>query len=254
MTAHEQFGEDLALYALGVLEGDERTALERHLADCASCNRELEQLRGDTGMLALEAAGPAPPQRSRKRLLEAIALESPARVGEVRTRRWTLAPVLTSIVLAVFAIVLWREDIQQKKRIDSLQSEITQNAGVLEHAKMVIAMLEAPDAVRVSLAPSQTKPQPHGKAMYLPQKGALIFMASNMPMPPPAKTYEVWLVPMSGSPMPAGTFKPDAQGSATVMMPPLPSGIQAKAFAVTIENEGGSQTPTMPMVLVGEGQ
>jgi anti-sigma-K factor RskA len=254
MTAHEQYGEDLALYALGVLEGDERSTLERHLAECASCRRELEQLRGDLGVLALEAAGPAPPQRSRKRLLDAIALESRPRAVEVRTRWWALTPVFASLVLAVFAIMLWRENVQQKKRIDALQGEITQNAGVLEHAKMVIAMLEAPDAVRVSLSPGQTKPQPHGKAMYLPQKGALIFMASNMPMPPPAKTYEVWLVPMKGAPMPAGTFMPDAHGSATVMMPPLPSGVQAKAFAVTVENEGGSQTPTMPMVLVGEGQ
>jgi anti-sigma-K factor RskA len=253
MTAHQQYGEDLALYALGVLEGEERSALERHLAECASCRRELEQLRGDLGMLALEAAGPAPPQRSRKRLLDAVALESRPRAIEVRTRWWALAPVFASLVLAIFAIMLWRENEQQKRHIDALQAELAQNATTLEHAKMVIAMLESPDAVRVSLSPAQKPPQPHGKAMYLPQKGALIFMASNMPMPPPAKTYEVWLVPMNGAPMPAGTFKPDARGSATVMMPPLPSGVQAKAFAVTVENEGGSQTPTMPMVLVGEG-
>src|ERR1041385_7077553 len=121
MTAHEQYGEDLALYALGVLEGDERSTLERHLAACASCRRELEQLRGDLGVLALEAAGPAPPQRSRKRLLDAIALESRPRAVEVRTRWWALTPVFASLVLAVFAIMLWRENVQQKKRIDALQ-------------------------------------------------------------------------------------------------------------------------------------
>ena len=253
MTAHEQHGEDLALYALGALEGEERTALEQHLAGCPSCRRELERLRGDVGLLALEVAGPAPPQRSRKRLLEAVAGEARPRAVEVKTRWWALTPVFASLVLAVFAIMLWRENAQQKQRIDALQTELTQNSATLEHAKMVITMLESPDAVRVSLSPSQKPPQPHGRAMYLPQKGALIFMASNMPMPPPTKTYEVWLVPMSGAPMPAGTFTPDSHGSATVMMPPLPSGVQAKAFAVTVENEGGSQTPTMPMVLVGEG-
>jgi anti-sigma-K factor RskA len=253
MTAHEQYAEDLALYALGSLEGEELSAMERHLEECASCRRELEQLRGDLGMLALEVAGPAPPQRSRKRLLEAIALESRPRVAEARPRWWTWVPVFASIVLAVVAIALWRENVQRGRRIGALQAEISQNAGTLEHAKMVIAMLESPDAVRVSLAPGQTKPQPHGKAMYLPQKGALIFMASNMPMPPQSKTYEVWLVPVTGAPIPAGTFMPDQSGSATVMMPPLPSGVQAKAFAVTVENQGGSQTPTMPMVLVGQG-
>jgi anti-sigma-K factor RskA len=34
-------------------------------------------------------------------------------------------------------------------------------------------------------------------------------------------------------------------------MPPLPKGIEAKAFGVTVEDEGGSQTPTMPIIMAG---
>jgi hypothetical protein len=33
MSAHEQFADDLALLALGALQGDERVALEKHLED-----------------------------------------------------------------------------------------------------------------------------------------------------------------------------------------------------------------------------
>ena len=61
MSPHEQFADDLALLAMGQLQGDERAALEKHLEGCAACRRELEQLRGDTALLALSAAGPAPP-------------------------------------------------------------------------------------------------------------------------------------------------------------------------------------------------
>ena len=75
MSGHEQFAEDLALYALGSLQGDELAALEKHLQECSSCRRELEQLRGDMGLLALATAGSAPPQRSRQRLLDAVARE-----------------------------------------------------------------------------------------------------------------------------------------------------------------------------------
>jgi anti-sigma-K factor RskA len=35
-------------------------------------------------------------------------------------------------------------------------------------------------------------------------------------------------------------------------MPPLPKGVEAKAFGVTVENEGGSTTPTQPIILAGE--
>ena len=75
MSAHEQYADDLALLALGQLQEDERAALETHLEGCAACRRELEQIRGDMALLALSAAGPAPPKRSRERLLKAIAKE-----------------------------------------------------------------------------------------------------------------------------------------------------------------------------------
>ena len=58
MSVHEQFAEDLALYALGGLPGDERVALEKHLPECSACRRELEELRGDMALMALSAAGP----------------------------------------------------------------------------------------------------------------------------------------------------------------------------------------------------
>jgi hypothetical protein len=38
-----------------------------------------------------------------------------------------------------------------------------------------------------------------------------------------------------------------------VMNPPLPIGLEAKAFAVTIEPEQGSATPTMPILMMGAG-
>jgi len=75
MSLHEQYAEDLALHALNALEGDVRASLEKHLESCSGCRQELEQLRGDSVLLAMSTAGPKPPQRSRQRLLEAIAKE-----------------------------------------------------------------------------------------------------------------------------------------------------------------------------------
>src|SRR6266853_163647 len=177
MSAHEQFADDLALLALGALQGDERVTLERHLAECSSCRRELKWLRGDMALLALSASGPAPPRRSRERLLKAVAKEPRA----------------------------------------------------------------------------QTPPQPQGKAIYVRDRSSLIFLASNMPSLPPQKAYELWLIPTNGAPIPAGVFKPDVRGSATVIEPPLPAGVEAKAFAITVEPEQGSSTPTMPIVMMGAG-
>ena len=105
-----------------------------------------------------------------------------------------------------------------------------------------------------SVAKGATPPLPTGRATYVPSKGALIFLASNLEPLQPAKTYELWLIPAGEgqNPIPAGTFRPDARGNASVSMPPLPKGVEAKAFGVTVEDEGGSATPTMPIVLAGE--
>jgi anti-sigma-K factor RskA len=73
-----------------------------------------------------------------------------------------------------------------------------------------------------------------------------------MPPIPLNKAYELWLIPANGSaPIPAGLFKPNAQGTAAILKPPLPTGVEAKTFAVTIEPEAGSSAPTSQPTLVG---
>jgi len=253
MTGHEQFAEDLTLYALGSLEGDAVDVVERHLEECAACRQELARLEGEMALLALTTAGPSPPQRARQRLLKAIGRE-PRSLRTVLTRRrwWTLAPLFASLVLAVFGILLWRENVRQRDRIEALRADAASNQATFEEAKHLLALLTDPSAMHVTLVAAQSKPQPAGKAIYMPGNGALVFMASNLAPLRPAKTYELWLMPMHGEkPVPAATFKPDPHGNAMVMMPPMTAGIEARTFAVTIEPEGGSATPTMPMVLAG---
>ncbi|MBE7181400.1 MAG: anti-sigma factor, partial [Terriglobus roseus] len=68
---------------------------------------------------------------------------------------------------------------------------------------------------------------------------------------PAGKVYELWLMPSDGSaPIPAGTFTPDASGNATLIASNFQK-VAAKGFAITAEPAGGSQTPTLPILLVG---
>jgi anti-sigma-K factor RskA len=254
MSAHEQFADDLALLALGQLQGDERAALEKHLEGCAACRRELEQLHGDMALLALSAAGPAPPKRSRERLLKAIAKERRTPKAATRPWGWTLVPWLASAVFAVAAIFFFQQSDGLSQRVAELQGESAQQQVQLERAREVVATLTSSDAVRVTLVAAQAPPQPQGKAIYVRNRSSLVFIANNMPALPAQKSYELWLIPTSGAPIPAGVFKPDAHGSATVIQPPLPAGVEAKAFAITIEPEQGSVTPTMPIVMMGAGE
>jgi anti-sigma-K factor RskA len=254
MTAHEQFAEDLALHALGVLEGDDRAALEKHLEACAPCRRELEQLRGDTALMALSTAGPTPPQRARRRLLDAVAREPRRASAPARQGWWTLVPWAAAAALAAGLVAVGLQDLNLQRRIAGLLNQAAQQQAELQQAREVVSTLTATDAMRVTLVAAKTPPQPEGKAIYVRDRSSLIFLASNFQSLPAQKAYELWLIPIIGAPIPAGLFKPDAHGSATVINPPLPTGVEAKAFAITVEPESGSAAPTMPILMIGAGE
>jgi anti-sigma-K factor RskA len=135
----------------------------------------------------------------------------------------------------------------QASRVDQLTADVAS-------ARQVMDTMTDSSAMRVTLTKGKTAPAPQGKATYVASKGALIFLASNLEQLQPGKTYELWLIPAAagGSPLPAGTFRPDERGNASVIMPPLPKGVEAKAFGVTVEDEGGSATPTQPIILAGQ--
>lgn len=270
MNEHEQYAEDLALYALDALQGEERAKLEQHLATCAACRLELEQLRGDTALLALSATGPRPPQRARQKLLDAIAREprtiSPRQAEqgsnqaapEARQERgiglWGWVGWAVTAVLVVFAVSLWQENSALRQTVASASSQVAESRREAEELRKIAAPILEPEAQRVTLVAVKAPPQPQGKAFYLRNRSSLVFLANNMPALPPQKAYELWLIPVSGAPIPAGVFKPDAHGSASVVNPPLPAGTEAKAFAITVENEAGAATPTAPILMMGAGE
>ncbi len=257
MSVHEQFAEDLALYALGCLEGDEKAPLEKHLEECASCRRELEQLRGDAALLALSASGPRPPARAQARLMDAIAKEprgasSPSQ--DLSVRWWAVWGWAAAVAMIVVVAAVWNQNAKLKSSVAELHGLSEQQRFELEQARHVVDTLVAQDTQRVDVVQVGAKqPPPQGKAIYSRQTSGLIFVASNLRPLPPQKAYELWIIPTNGAPIPAGVFKPDARGGAVVVNPPIPAGVEAKAFAITIEPEAGSMKPTMPIVMMGAG-
>jgi anti-sigma-K factor RskA len=260
MKTHEQFADDLALYALEELTGSERRELEQHLDTCASCWREVQALRGDLSLLALSGAGPRPPARSKDRLMRAIAAEprgvsasSPAAVPR-RGLSWGLIPAVVALGLLVAVGTLWTKNQGLRHNLESLARLYRGTGEQLQQANERLRLLSAPDAVQVSLSPQSEPRKPHATAIYSPSQRRMMLMASNLAPVPAGKAYELWIIPTEGAPINAGVFKPDERGNAVVLDHAMPEGVVAKAFAVTIEDEAGSDKPTSPILIVGAGE
>jgi anti-sigma-K factor RskA len=255
MSVHEQFADDILLHALGELTSAQLVELDKHLKTCADCRQELEQLRGDMALLALSATGAEPPQRSRERLMAAIAKE-PRRAQLVQQRQpkpvawWRPLEWALGAAAAVAIVFLLHQNSNLHRQIAGLEADSAAQQQQLTQAKEMMASLTSADAEHFILVAAKTPPQPQGKAIYVRRSGALVFLANNMPKLPPQKAYELWLIPTTGAPIPAGVFKPGASGNATVINPPLPAGIEAKTFAITVEPEAGSAAPTSQPVMV----
>jgi hypothetical protein len=249
----EHLIDDLMLFALRELPTEQAAEVQRHLDDCPRCRRELEEINSGMALLALSTVASSAPQRSRQRLLNAIRQEPrEARRFVMRRPWWSFMPMVAAVVLVAFGLMLWRENVSLRHRLEVTQQQADDRQASLERSKMVLDALTSPESSHFAMVASKFRPVPEGRASYMTKTGTLVFTALHLQQLPPQKTYQLWLIPANGSaPMPCGMFKPDAQGAASIIMPVMEKNVSPKTFAVTVEPEGGSETPTMPIVMAG---
>ncbi|MFM9367006.1 anti-sigma factor family protein [Streptomyces sp. Da 82-17] len=113
-SGQESVHEAVGAYALGVLDEPQAAAFEAHLAQCAYCVRELDELAGMEPMLAALAAdgvpgqvpSPASPRPESDRLLDGLlAATARERTGRRRRARLLLAAAAALIVTVPLAVL-----------------------------------------------------------------------------------------------------------------------------------------------------
>jgi anti-sigma-K factor RskA len=275
------------LYALGALSQHEARAFEIHLRQgCDVCQRELIEFAGVVDALSAGAAEVAPPNYLRDllnaRIEKEASVPSPAALPEAqlyhfpekvpqteliqsRSTLWTgwLPWAIAACLLAAFAYTLvnWQREHRQlqaiagqqgdaQQQLADLRSQLAQQNARAREVEEINSVLAAPQRTIIALAGLETAPTASGNVYWDHQKNRWVVTA-NLPPAPAGKVYQLWMVTPDAK-ISAGLIEPDPRGHGFVVVDVPANVSQMQAVAITLEPQGGSPQPTMPIYVLGK--
>ncbi len=262
--------DDLLQYALGTLKETQLGTLTAHISLCNQCRGELAKMQVELASYSAVLPMSDVPAGAKDRFMGRLTSDSASASKFTKMRNksrlyivsksvhnWLETPVplkILSGLLAAALIFTIYDDFSRIHQMRQLQPELARFERETAELAELKDFLKGTNAQQVSLheKPQNTK-APEGHTLYEASSGKLVFTASNMPLPPAGKAYELWVLPArGGAPVPAGVFTPDLQGNAAIVFPDIPSNVQAAGFGVTLENAEGSDKPTSAILISGQ--
>jgi anti-sigma-K factor RskA len=235
----EELQDMYELYALGVLDPEERAEIDAHLArDCKDCKRSLADAIALNAVLLSIGPEEAPSKQLRHRLLASIGYERPG---------WFWAGALAAVLMLTLAVWLGTQERERSNQLANARKELLQVTGERDRLNQAVQFLSDPETKPASFGRGQQAP-PRGYVFLHPQLGVML-IASNLPAAGAGKIYEMWVLPKVGAPRPAGLFQSDGMRGLHILSGPVDMDA-LKAVAVTVEPTAGSPGPTSTPIIV----
>ena len=225
------------LYALGLLEEPERSEIAAELrGGSAEAQRLLRAAMATNAMISTMVPEVEPPARLRRRILAAAGVEE--KTGWTWFGAWGLA---TAGLLAGFVFYSTESGRLRNDAFDT-KKELAVTQAQLRRSESTLAFLRAPGTTVLNTSGAEER-KAVARVFVNPERGVLLF-ANNLPKLESGKVFEMWLVPKSGAPRPAGTFRADEAGGAVHLNVQGFDMAGIAAVALSVEPEGGSPAPT----------
>ncbi|MCT8339832.1 anti-sigma factor [Flavobacteriaceae bacterium TK19130] len=252
MTAEELRESGLLeLYVSGSLSAEEKREVEEHLREHPELIREVEEI--ETSIISLaESLSPALPALIWSSIVEHI--------GGIRTlpkedtsTNWGAITGWAAAILCI-AGIFWMLNKNNSLR-DSLQKSVTETTVLQEEkdaiqsdlveAEEVLSIIRSKDFREVTLPGNQAvAPSAYAKVYFNKKDKKAYIDATGLPTPPKGKVYQVWSLTMEPlTPISMGLLDNlETSPQKLYEFEELP---ETEAFGITLEPEGGSETPTL---------
>ncbi|HEX4707985.1 MAG TPA: anti-sigma factor [Candidatus Udaeobacter sp.] len=236
MISEEQ-QDQAALYVLGLLEPHEAAAFESELSANAELRDIARELREAAGNVALTVPPRTPPASLKQRIMREIAMKTEERtVVPQRRAPFGWVPWAMAAALAVFCGLLAVDRVRLQRQLADIRA--------VDPLMQTTFYTLAPSAP----APADAK----ATVAWQPGRQSGVIRISNLPAPQPGKDYQLWAVDAEHKdPISAGIVRVDKNGVAQIRFNPVEKAEHVKAFAISLEREGGVPKKEGPILLVG---
>ncbi|HEX4278225.1 MAG TPA: anti-sigma factor [Bryobacteraceae bacterium] len=222
----EELRQDYTSYALGIAVEPERSEIAAHLSrECPNCVPGVASAMATVTAISGAVEIKQPPRHLRRRVLAAI---------EPAPKRWSFGVVLPWIITAAMSLALVTIGISGRRQ-----------GGDSARLEQALSILNDPATRDVAFG--ETEKPSKGRIFVSAGKG-VVFIGASLPRIDRGKTFELWVIPAKGNPVPAGLFQSQPDATAVFVRPgPVDN---AAAISVTVEPEGGSAQPTTTPFIV----
>lgn len=257
----------LEAYALGALSEQERAQVEADIAMYPELADELTAIEQSLAQLANEHAQ-KPPAFLQDQIWNAIdggiddtsggtptrnipvspqAPQSAARqVSWVRAAMW--AAILVSVATN-FILLSQRNETREQftAKVDSMAIQQQQLTDIVVSVRAERDMIADPATIKVEMGSLKEGKTMSSTIFWNKEKNEAYLALNNMPAAPEGKQYQLWIL-QDGTPVSMGVI-PDEMVVEKGMMKVNASIPNGQAFAISLEQDGGSETPTDVQIL-----
>ncbi|MFN3324367.1 MAG: anti-sigma factor domain-containing protein [Bryobacteraceae bacterium] len=234
----EEIRDRLEFYALGLLDGSEQKEVAAHLAGgcegCAAALRRAVALNAALGATAPEASLP---KHLKPRVMAALTAK---RSGASSPKAWIGLAASLAVAVLLLGLSLRRD----RDRMAAMERELRQTRSHQEAMRQSMLVLSQPGTRMIGSA-GETR-----GAYYVNGDHGVVLIAANLDAPERGRAYQMWIIPRTGNPRPAGVFRPAQTGTAIHYFETRFDPAATAALAITDEPEAGSAAPTTAPFLV----
>lgn len=233
-------------YVLGLASAEERREFEQ------MCEQYPEVLAARTAFeLALEKQAIenaiTPPAELKNKIIEQISTSAKVISMQPATARkinWLKYAAAASVILLAgslyYNISLYNKNKNLKNDYDNTVAKLN------DLEKQTDVLLPENQSIKMAVLKGLTiSPQSYATVYWDTTTHDVYLLANNLPLPASDKQYQLWAL-LNGKPVDLGVF--DIKKERLLIQAKNVQG--AEAFAITLENKGGSQSPTLDMMYV----